>query len=105
NRHIAINYIDYLADINYSSLAYVHHWEKTGTWGFGLQYMDYGTFEGFDEGGNEASDFNARDYAITISHAHTIGAFTLGSNLKFAQSILGPYGASALLLDIGGVYK
>lgn len=105
NRHVALNYIDYLADISYSSLAYVHNGEKIGTWGFGLQYMDYGTFEGFDEGGNKASDFNARDYAITIGHARTIGAFTFGSNLKFARSFLGSYEASALLLDIGGVFK
>src|SRR5690606_30809834 len=34
----------------------------------------------------------------------TMGVFTLGANLKFAQSYLDSYTASAVLLDIGGIY-
>lgn len=105
HKHASINYMAYLAGIKYSSLTYAHHWEKAGTWGFGLQYMDYGSFEGFDDGGNATADFQARDYALTVSHSHTAGAFTFGGNLKFAQSFLDSYTASALLVDIGGVYK
>lgn len=103
--HASLNYQAYLADMNYSSLAYTHHWEKAGTWGFGLQYMNYGSFVGFDEAGNEATDFKARDYAFTIGHKQKIGLFTLGGNLKLVQSSIDSYVATALLLDVGGVYK
>lgn len=103
--HASINYIDFLADINYSSVAYAHEFEKIGTWGVALQYFDYGKFEGFDEAGNEATDFNARDFVVLISHSRTIGVFTLGANLKWAQSHIGSYTSSAALMDIGGIYK
>lgn len=103
--HASINYIDYLADIQYTSLAYAHNFEKAGVWGIGLQYFDYGEFEGFDEAGNEAADFNARDFAAIISHSRTIGVFTLGANIKWAQSHIGSYTSSAVLIDIGGTYK
>lgn len=103
--HAAINYVDYLADIQYTSLAYAHKFEKAGMWGVGLQYFNYGEFKGFDEAGNEAADFNARDFAAVVSHSRTIGVFTLGANLKLAQSHIGSYTSSALLVDIGGIYK
>src|SRR5690606_18191158 len=34
----------------------------------------------------------------------TIGIFTLGANIKFAQSSIDAYAASAVLLDLGGIY-
>lgn len=101
----SISYVDYLADIRYTSLAYAQKMEKVGMWGVGLQYFDYGDFVGFDEAGNEAADFRARDFAAIISHSRTVGVFTLGASLKWAQSYLGTYTASAVLLDIGGTYK
>ena len=103
--HAAISYIDYLADIRYTTLAYAHKFKRGGMWGIGLQYFDYGKFEGFDEAGNEAADFRARDFAAVISHSRTVGVFTLGANLKWAQSHLGTYTSSAVLVDIGGIYK
>lgn len=103
--HASINYQAYLADMSYSSLAIVHRWEKAGTWGFGLQYMNYGSFVGYDEAGNEATDFGARDYALTIGRIHEVGSFTIGGNLKLAQSSIASYVSTALLLDIGGVYR
>lgn len=103
--HASFNYQAYLADMNYSSLAFAHHWESVGTWGFGLQYMNYGAFVGYDEAGNEAADFKARDYAFVVGHLHQVGAFSLGGSVKLAQSSIAGYEANALLLDIGGTYK
>lgn len=103
--HASLNYQAYLADMSYSSLAYAHHWEKTGTWGFGLQYMNYGEFVGYDASGNEAADFKARDYAITVGYVHEVGLFSFGGNVKLAQSVIDSYAATAVLLDIGGIYK
>lgn len=105
HQHVSVNYLNYLGDIQYSSLAYAHQSKKLGLWGVGLQYFSYGDFEGYDESGNDASDFNARDFALTISHARKVGVFTLGANLKIAQSLIDTYSATAILLDLGGTYK
>lgn len=105
HQHVSVNYLNYLGDIQYSSLAYAHHSEKIGVWGVGLQYFSYGNFEGYDESGNDATDFNARDFAVTISHSRKVGVFTLGANLKLAQSLIDTYTATAVLLDLGGTYK
>lgn len=103
--NVSFNYQAYLADMSYSSLAFAHHWENAGTWGIGLQYMNYGEFVGYDEAGNEAADFRASDYAFTIGHVHDVGAFSLGANAKLTQSTIDSYMATAILLDIGGIYR
>lgn len=105
HQHASINYLNFLGDIQYSSLAYAHNFEEVGLWSMGLQYFSYGAFEGYDEAGNEAVDFNARDFAVTIGYSRKVGVFTLGANLKFAQSNIASYTASAIMFDLGGTYK
>ena len=49
--------------------------------------------------------FSANDVAITFSHARRQGNIIFGGNLKFVNSVIENYVASAILLDFGGVFK
>ena len=49
--------------------------------------------------------FTATDFALTVGHSHQVGPFALGANLKFASSSIAEYSASALMLDLGGVFE
>ena len=105
HNHISVNYILYLADLKYSSLTYAREFERLGTWTAGLQFMNYGKFDGYDPAGNPTGTFKASEFALTIGHSHQVGPFSLGANLRFASSSIAEYSASALMLDLGGVFE
>ena len=102
--HLAVNYLNYVADINLMSAAYTHDFEKVGLLSFGVQYMGYGDFQGFDPSGAATGDFNASEFAITVGKSHSIGPFTMGANMKWVGSSIDNLNASALLFDLGGVF-
>lgn len=104
-RHLALSYIDYLADIALSSVFYSIEHERYGRWGAGLQYQNYGDFTQTDPTGQTNGTFTVHDYVASVTHSVTLEPFTLAATVKFALSGIAEYKASAALLDMGGVYK
>jgi hypothetical protein len=104
NNHLAVNYLPYFSGIKYSSIAYVRQIKKQ-TFGLGIQYVGYGDFQQTDPAGNILGKFTANDYAMTLSHARRQGNITFGINLKLVGSVIEGYSASAILIDLGGVFK
>ena len=102
---LSVSYMPYYAGINHASLSYAHHHEKYGTWAVGMQYLDYGDFDGYDAAGLPTGEFSAQSYAFVLNHVHRQGNFRMGANLKVAVSSISGYSASALLLDLGGVFR
>lgn len=72
-----------------------------GTMGVGLQYFNYGRFEGFDDIGLATGEFNANEYALVIGYAIRNKVFSYGANLKMLGSVLEGYQAHALVVDFG----
>ncbi|MTI31045.1 type IX secretion system protein PorQ [Xanthovirga aplysinae] len=105
SRHLALNYLDFYAGIGYTNLVYAFNNEKTGNWGIGMQYLNYGEIEGRDETGVETGKFRASDFAINVSKSHQIGPINMGVNLRFLYSGVESFKAQALVADIGGVFK
>jgi len=101
---LAINYSPYFSGIKYSSVAFIGQIKKQ-TFGFGIQHIGYGDFQQTDASGNILGKFLANDIALTLSHARRQGNITFGGNLKFVNSVIEYYTASALLLDFGGAFK
>lgn len=104
SRKFGFNYTPYFADIKNTHLAYVHDVPKIGTFGAGLNYMAYGSFEQTDPSGQVQGTFIANDFAFTLSYAHRIKYFRMGINLKFIGSQIEAYNSSALAVDIGGAF-
>lgn len=102
---IAINYNPYFADINVFSGAYYANIGKLGPVAFGLTYASFGEFIERDDSGNEIGTFTAQDYVISIGKSHQAGPFSLGVNVKFAQSAIESYSSSLLVFDLGGIYR
>lgn len=103
--YLSINYLPYLADIKATMVNYAFNAGKTGTWGVGMRYFDYGTFSGADLAGNSTGDFKSKEYAFTVAKSHTINHFTLGASLNLAFSQIGTYNSAALLTDVGGIFR
>lgn len=101
----AFSYLGFLADTRLNNLSYAQNFKNVGVIGFGVQYMNFGKIEGFDASGVEQGTFNANEFALIVGYSHRVSVFALGANLKFVSSGIESYRASALLLDIGGLFK
>jgi hypothetical protein len=104
NNLLSVNYIPYFSGVKYSSMAFVKTIQKS-TFGIAGQYLSYGDFQLTDPAGNILGKFSVNDVALTLSYARRQGNITFGGNLKFVNSVIENYSASAILMDFGGVFK
>ena len=107
DNQLSVNYVNYIGDVNYGSAAYAYSWDRrTQVIHAGVTYVNYGTFEGYDEQGNETNSFSGGEVALSLGHARNI-AFTdfhIGGNIKFISSTLEQYSSFGVALDIGLMY-
>jgi hypothetical protein len=103
-KNFSVSYLPYYGNVKASSLSYAQKIRKT-IWGANLQHMGYGTFQQTDASGNILGSFTASEYALGVSGAHKINYYTIGATLKFADSHIFNYNSSALLADVGAVFK
>ena len=105
NNNLFLQFNPYLADIIAYTGAYSFKIGKIGVFAAGINYINYGSFEATDETGTNLGNFSAQDYTITIGKAHQLGIFTLGTNLKLAHITIENYSSTAILMDIGGIFR
>ncbi len=105
NGYFSVNYLPIFAGIKQTSVAYGYDAKKLGTFGANLQYINYGTMEETDANGTIVGTFQASEFALGISNAHTLEHISLGGTIKIAGSNLANYSAYAALLDLGGIFK
>ncbi|PHS61828.1 MAG: penicillin-binding protein [Flavobacterium sp.] len=107
DNQLSVNYVNYIGDVNYGSAAYAYSWDRrTQVIHAGVTYVNYGSFDGYDEQGNPTNSFSGSEVALSIGHARNI-AFTnfhLGGNIKFISSTLEQYSSFGIALDLGVMY-
>src|SRR5690606_33868634 len=75
NGQLLLDYQWFYAGARQSNLAYVQDFSGAskgstlGTWGFGVQYLDFGKMSGFDDAGESTGEFTASDYVVQLSHS------------------------------------
>lgn len=102
---LQLSYQGFYAGVRQSNLAYAQHSAKYGSWGGGVQYIDYGEMQGYDASGEPTTPFTASDYVVQLSHARQWQQYRAGASLKWASSGIAGYRANALLLDVGGTFR
>lgn len=106
-KQLAFNYVNYVSDLNYGNFAYAHQLKKYGVLGVGLQYFNYGKFNGRDEYDVETGTFKAADYSLNLSFAKTLNkdsTLSLGATIKTIYSHYDIYSAYASAVDVGLTY-
>lgn len=102
---LALNYMDYLADINHGAVAFSKHFDSVGTFNIGVKYIDYGDFTETDVAGNEIGSFTAGEYAYFVGYGRQLDSnFSAGVNLKTIYSSLYDYSSLAIAADLGLTY-
>lgn len=96
----------YLSDIQSGYVGYGHHLANTRyTLHAGIQYVNYGDFKETDVIGNVTGDFDAGEQAYVIGLGSQLNEnYSVGINLKYVNSRLEAYTASAFAVDIAGMY-
>ncbi len=102
---LSLNYINYLADVNFGTLSAVYQYDDDEFFSLHGQYVDYGDFRGFDEFDNPTADFTARDIAVSFGYARLLSDFfSVGAAIKYINSRIETYSSHAVAADFGIVY-
>ena len=108
DNQLSVNYVNYLADVNYGTASYAYLWDRrTQVFHAGVTYINYGTFDGRDEQGNQTAEFGGSEAALSLGYAVNIPYtdFHIGSNVKFISSKLEQYTSLGIATDIGVTYN
>lgn len=107
HNQMSANYMNYFADVNYGTASYAYDiGRRTQMLQAGVTYIDYGSFDGFDESGNSTAAFGGQEAALSVGYARRIGRtdFHAGANLKLVSSKLEQYSSFAGAIDLGLAY-
>lgn len=107
NNHLALNYGSYFGEVTYGTASFAHTFGKSlQTFQAGVNYVNYGKFEGRDENGGLTSDFTGSEIALSVGYAYTIPNtdFHFGANAKLISSTLELYNSFGGAIDLGLLY-
>jgi hypothetical protein len=107
DNHLAMNYGSYYGEASYGTASYAYTYDRhLQTFYAGVSYINYGTFDGYDENGQATSDFTGSEGALSLGYAYNI-PFTdihLGANAKLITSTLESYNSIGGAIDLGFLY-
>ncbi|MCF7559978.1 type IX secretion system protein PorQ [Sabulilitoribacter multivorans] len=107
DNQLAVNYTSYLGGISYGTASYAYTIDRrTQTFHAGITYINYGSFDGYDEDGNSTGTFTGNEAALSFGYATQIGYsdFYFGGNLKLITSKLEQYNSIGAAADLGLIY-
>jgi hypothetical protein len=104
---LALNYGSYFGEVTYGTAAYAYTYDRhLQTFHAGVNYVNYGSFDGYDENGQPTSSFTGSDMALSFGYAYNIPftSFYVGANAKLISSTLESYNSFGAAIDIGGLF-
>ena len=102
---LSLSYLNHLSDLNAGFIAYSRHLDGLGSLGAGLRFLNFGELERADENGERSGTFGASNAVLTLSGARAYREhFRYGVSVHALVSSIDVYRASALALDVGGLY-
>ncbi len=104
---LALNYGSYFGEVTYGTASYAYVYDRhLQTLQAGVNYVNYGTFEGYDENGLRTNDFTGSEMSLSVGYAYNIpfSDVHLGASLKLISSSLETYHSFGAALDIGAIY-
>ncbi|HEY0046338.1 MAG TPA: type IX secretion system protein PorQ [Flavobacterium sp.] len=107
DNHLALNYGSYYGEVTYGTASYAYTYDRhLQTFQAGVNYVNYGTFEGYDENGNETAEFTGSEIALSVGYSYNIpfSDFHIGANAKLISSTLESYNSFGGAVDLGAIY-
>lgn len=103
---LGVNMANYLADIQFGSAMYARNFSDKNYFALGVQYVDFGVFDGRDEINAETGTFTAKDMSLSIIYARPLTEkITAGVTLKPIFSVYEAYTSIGIAADAGINYN
>jgi len=112
-REIGATHTQWLLDSTFDFLGYAQP-TSLGTFGLGITRLTSGNTDSRDANRQTSGGYTAADTAYTLGFSHTIqdgtrfldiGRTSVGMNVKYLQSQIGPYSASGVAFDFGATHQ
>ena len=107
DNHLAINYGSLFGEVTYGTASYAYTYDRRyETFQAGINYVNYGSFEGYDENGLATSPFTGSEIALSFGYGYNIpnSNLYLGANAKLITSTLESYNSFGGAIDLGAIY-
>ena len=107
DNHLALNYGSYFGEVTYGTASYAYTFDRhLQTFQAGVNYVNYGKFQGTDETGNPTSDFTGSEMALSFGYSFMIPDVPVhfGVNAKLISSTLESYNSLGGALDLGALF-
>ena len=107
DNHLALNYGSYYKEVTYGTASYAYTYDRhLQTFQAGVNYVNYGNFEGYDENGQPTSSFTGSEMALSFGYAYNIPYTNIhiGASAKLISSSLETYHSFGGALDIGALF-
>ena len=101
---ISINHLNYILDINSSSILYSDSIRYIGNYGIGIKYFSHGKFNAYDIFVNSLGNFYPKEIMITFGKSINLSNLFIGTNIKYFKSRIYNNSNSGILSDIGMIY-
>ena len=106
SKKASVGFFKYLLDINSGNVAYAQQYKDYGYFGVGVRYINYGSFDKYDEDLNNLGTFGANDIALSLGYANKYKErFNYGVNLKLIQSKYDEFSSTGVAVDLGGLIQ
>lgn len=107
DNHLAVNYGNYFGEVTYGTAAYAYTYDRhIQTFHAGVNYVNYGKFEGYDENGNKTASFTGSEMALSLGYSYNVPFtnFYFGANAKLISSTLESYTSYGGAVDLGALF-
>jgi hypothetical protein len=104
---LAVSSMDWLVDTRNSYFAVAYNWERIGSFGIDVQYLDYGKIEEttvYDQNGT-GRFLSANDFMIGFGYARELtDRFAFGLKVKYINETIADASGDAFAVDLGAVF-
>lgn len=107
DNHFSINYGNYYGAVTYGTASYAYTYDRhVQTFHAGVNYVNYGQIDGYDETGTATSSFTGSEIALSLGYALNIPHTDIhvGGNAKLINSTLETYNSFGAAVDLGAIY-
>jgi hypothetical protein len=107
DNHLALNYGSYFGEVTYGTASYAYTYDRhLQTFQVGINYVNYGKFEGYDENGQATSPFTGSETSLSFGYSYNVPSTSLyiGASGKLISSTLESYNSIGGAVDLGAIY-
>jgi hypothetical protein len=107
DNRLSVNYGSLFGEVRYGTAAYAYTYDRhVQTFEAGVNYVNYGKFEGYDENGTPTDSFTGSEIALNFGYSYNVPytELHLGASAKLISSTLESYNSFGAAVDLGAIY-